>query len=301
MSGTAQVAFNPLTWLFSPSGHFAPDDAPPLAHIYREIHEAGFDAVHVDIPEGMAVDEYRQLLDDSGLAPAPGYFQAAFSDPARIPAAVEDAKRTAGRHAQLGLSRIFIADGFPAGARLERPAQGTDADAARLDRIATAIGTVAEAMVSEGVIPCLHQHVGTWLETEAEIESVLAAVDRELLLLGPDTGHLAWAGADPARFIEKHLDRVGAVHLKDLHGAIRTEALTESLDYAGATARHLWTEPGRGDIDFDDVLAVLSRFDGWYVVEVDIADQPTPRDTAAVSTRWVKKRLTGDDDEKVSS
>ncbi|WP_326761686.1 sugar phosphate isomerase/epimerase [Streptomyces phaeochromogenes] len=301
MSGTAQVAFNPLTWYFSSSGQFAPDDAPPLAHIYREIREAGFHAVHTEMPQDMSVDDYRRLLDDSGLAPAPGYFHTAFSDPARIPGAVEEAKRTAGHHAQLGLSRIFIADGFSDGPRRERPAQGADADAARLDRIATAIGTVAEAMVAEGVTPCLHQHVGTWIETESETEAVLAAVDRELLLLGPDTGHLAWAGVDPARFIEKHLDRIGAVHLKDLHGAIRTEAFTESLDYFSAGARHLWTEPGRGDIDFDDVLDVLSRFDGWYVIEVDVADQPTPRDTATVSARWVSERLTGGHNDRVAS
>lgn len=148
-------------------------------------------------------------------------------------------------------------------------------------------------MVAEGVTPCLHQHVGTWIETEAETDAVLAAVNPALLLLGPDTGHLAWAGADPARFIAKHLDRVGAVHLKDVRSAVRTEARTEPLDYFTAAGRHLWTEPGRGDIDFDAVLEVLARFDGWYVVEVDIADQPTPKDTAAVSARWVKRHLTG--------
>ncbi|MFE9438412.1 sugar phosphate isomerase/epimerase family protein [Streptomyces sp. NPDC006602] len=291
MSDTAQVAFNPLTWFFSPEGQYDPAFAPPLPEIYREIREAGFDAVHVEIPEGMRVPDYRRLLDDSGLAPAPGYFQAAFSDPAALPATIEAARRVAAHHAELGLSRIFIADGFPAEPRLAAPAQGVDADAARLDRIAQALGAAAEAMVAEGVTPCLHQHVGTWIETEAETEAVLAAIDPALLLLGPDTGHLAWAGVDPAALIEKHLDRVGAVHLKDVHGAVQTEALAESLDYGTATARRLWTEPGRGDIDFDAVLAVLARFDGWYVVEVDIADQPTPKDTAAVSARWVKNRL----------
>lgn len=282
-----------MTWLLSPTGRFDPESAPPLPEIYREIREAGFDAVHVEIPDGMTTADYRQLLADSGLAPAPGYFQAAFSDPAAVPDAIEAAKRTAGQHAELGLSRIFIADGFPAAPRLALPAQGTDADAARLDRVAQGIGQAAEAMVAEGVTPCLHQHVGTWIETEAETDAVLAAVNPALLLLGPDTGHLAWAGADPARFIAKHLDRVGAVHLKDVRSAVRTEARTEPLDYFTAAGRHLWTEPGRGDIDFDAVLEVLARFDGWYVVEVDIADQPTPKDTAAVSARWVKRHLTG--------
>lgn len=33
--------------------------------------------------------------------------------------------------------------------------------------------TVAEAMVEEGVTPCLHQHVGTLIETPEETEMVL--------------------------------------------------------------------------------------------------------------------------------
>ena len=146
-------------------------------------------------------------------------------------------------------------------------------------------------MVSEGVTPCLHQHVGTWIETEAEVVAVLDAVDPRLLLLGPDTGHLAWAGIDPVRFIERHRGRIGAVHLKDIHDSVRRAAEAGSLDYQSAVGRHLWTEPGRGDVDLPGVLAALSDFDGWFVVEVDLADQPTPRASARVSARWVWDRL----------
>jgi hypothetical protein len=58
----------------------------------------------------MSVDAYRRLLSEIGLEPAPGYFQAAFSDSRAMPAATETAKRVATKHAQLGLDRIFIAD-----------------------------------------------------------------------------------------------------------------------------------------------------------------------------------------------
>jgi hypothetical protein len=42
----------------------------------------------------------------------------------------------------------------------------------------------------------LHPHVGTWIETEQEMESVLAAVPNTALRFRPDTGHLTWAGMD---------------------------------------------------------------------------------------------------------
>jgi hypothetical protein len=48
---------------------FDPSVAPLLPEIYRQIRDAGFDAVHVEIPTGMSVRDYRRLLDDSGLAP----------------------------------------------------------------------------------------------------------------------------------------------------------------------------------------------------------------------------------------
>jgi hypothetical protein len=34
---------------------------------------------------------------------------------------------------------------------------------------------------------------------------------------GTVTGHLAWAGVDPAAFMTQYADRIAAVHLKDVH------------------------------------------------------------------------------------
>lgn len=292
MNSAWRVGFNPLTWYMTPSGSDRAG-APPLPEIYRRIRAAGFDAVHAEVPDGMSVPDYQALLVDTGLAPAPGYFQARFSDPGAARTAVEAGRRAAAQHAALGLDRIFIADQFGAGPRVAAPAGGAGFEAERLRAVIDNLGAVAEAMVAEGVTPCLHQHVGTWIETPQETEAVLAAISPRLLLFGPDTGHLAWAGADPAAIIEAHLDRVGAVHLKDVRAAVRSEAQAAGRGYRETTARHVFTEPGRGDVDFAGVLQVLARFGGWYVVEVDVADQPTPEETAQVSAAWVRAQLTG--------
>jgi inosose dehydratase len=45
-------------------------------------------------------------------------------------------------------------------------------------------------------------------------------------------------------------------------------------DYRRATVtQHVWTELGRGDVDFGAVFAAVpSSYDGWFVAEVDVPD-----------------------------
>lgn len=288
-----KMAFNPLPWYLTAEG-FRFDLVPPLPEMLRRVKDAGYTGIHAEVPFGTSAAEYRALLDDAGLQPAPGYFEAPLSDaePASVHDVIEQAKRIAAQHAELGLDRMFLADGFgSAPARLATPAVGADADGARLACIAETVGRVAAAMVAEGVVPCLHQHVGTWIETEEEVEAVLAAVPARTLLFGPDTGHLAWAGADPVPLVLRHRDRVGAVHVKDIRLDSARDSLANGLDYMAAIGRRLWTEPARGDLDLDGVLTALGGFDGWYVVEVDVADQPTVDESARVAAAWLRSRL----------
>jgi inosose dehydratase len=256
------------------------------------IKKAGYDGVHAEIPQRSTPKAYLSLLSDHGLDPAPGYFQASFGDLETIGATVESARRIARDHASLGLDRIFLAEQFGVTPdRFESPAQGAGADPSRLARISDGIGRVADAMAAEGVIPCLHSHVATKIETVEEAEAVLSAVPESILKIGPDTGHIAWTGADPVAFLTRHAQRVGAVHLKDIRRAVAEAVKRDDGDYRDAGARHIWTEPGRGDLDLSGAIKALGNFEGWYVVEVDIADQPSVDDTARVAADWLRPRL----------
>jgi inosose dehydratase len=287
------IAFNPLSWYLTVDG-WHPELAPPLSAILKAIRTAGYDGVHSDIPPGMSSVEYSGVLSDAGLLPAPGYFQARFSDPGERTAIVASAACIARDHAALGLDRIFLADQMGvAMPRLANPAQGVEADPRRLARLIDGIAATAEAMIAEGVTPCLHLHVGTWIETVDEADAVLGAIPAKLLMVGPDTGHIAWAGGNPVAFVEKHAGRIGAVHIKDIRRSVAAAVRNEGGDYRNAGARHIWTELGRGDLDLEGVLKALSGFDGWYIIEVDIADQPTVEQSAALSAQWLRPRVSG--------
>ena len=289
MSG--KMAFNPLPWFLTAEG-WRPDLAPPLSEMLSVIKRAGYDGVHAEVPDGSTPQAYLELLSQHGLLAAPGYFQASFGDAGTLSTTIEAARKIARDHAALGLDRIFLAEEFGVTPdRFATPAQGVGADAARLARIADGVGRVSEAMAAEGVIPCLHPHVATKIETAEEAEAVLAAVPDSILKVGPDTGHLAWTGADPAVFFRRHAARIGAVHIKDIRRSVADEVKRDGGGYGDAGARHIWTEPGRGDLDLEGAIGALGAFKGWFVVEVDIADQPTVEETAKVAARWLRARL----------
>jgi inosose dehydratase len=284
---TGKVAVNPLPWVLGPDG-FDLSPATVTAAV-AGIADAGFTAMHADIPAGMSVAAYRTLLSDHGVRPAPGYFAGDFDAPAAgLPALVEAARRHAGGQAELGLTEVFLASHLNPG-RIGTPAVGAGFDAARLELVIERIAAVAEAITAEGVTPCFHSHVGSWIETEHEVRALLDSVDASILSFGPDTGHLFWAGMNPAAVIADYAPRVRAVHLKDVHRLAAVHAREQGDDYMGATVtRHVWTEPGRGDVDFGAVFAALpSSYEGWFVVEVDVPDLPTKEESTAESARWV--------------
>jgi inosose dehydratase len=288
---SSNMAFNPLPWFMTVDG-WRDDLAPPLPVMLAAIKAAGYDGVHAEVPKGSSPKTYLSLLNDHGLRPAPGYFQASFGDATTIAATVEGARAVARDHAALGLDRIFLAEQFGVTPdRFATPAQGVNPDAARLSAIANGIGRAAEAMAREGVVPCLHQHVATRIETVDETNFVLDAVPANILAVGPDTGHIAWTGADPAAFLKRHAGRIGAVHIKDIRRSVADAVKRDGGGYRDAGARHIWTEPGRGDLDFNAVFGALVGFDGWFVVEVDIADQPTVEQSAKVAADWLRPRL----------
>lgn len=288
MSGSLmKVAVNPLPWVLTESGWSLTRQV--LTEALSDLREVGFTALHAEIPDGMPLGEYRQVLADYGFEPAPGYFQADFTAPEAMPKVLEQARQAAQAQAELGLSQIFIASEM-AGPRREHPAVGHLAQDERLKLVSEGLVSTAEAMQSEGVTAALHPHVGTWVETEAEIRSVLDWSDGSALAFGPDTGHLFWAGADPAGLVARYASRVSCLHIKDVDAAAAASAREHGDDYMGATfGRHVWTEPGRGDVDLDAVIAALPEgFDGWAVLEVDVPNLPNRVDSARAGLAYLR-------------
>ena len=276
------VAINPLPWVFGPLGPCVTEKN--LREALRDLSQTGFRALHTDVPAGMTVQRYKEILDEFGFAPAPGYFAGDFHVQEKQAAIVEQAKAHAGTLAALGVGSTFVAGNIDM-ARFANPAVGENASAERTKRIAETLGLLADAGFAEGVRFALHPHVAMIVETEEETRAVLDMTAGSSLGFGPDTGHLLWAGMIPEQIIADYADRIVGVHIKDVDPAGFRNALRYEDDFVTATARrHIWSEPGRGMVDFGAVFGALpADFDGWFVVEVDVPNLPSALESSRAS------------------
>ena len=286
------VALNPIQWIATEDGWLDFALWPERSELLRQVKAAGFDAVFADVPPGLSAEQYRRELDEAGLAPAPGYFSLGLNaDESDLPGLVERAAAVARQHAALGLRDLVVATGMAKDApRVVRPAEGHLPDPRRLERIVGLVRAVAAATLAEGVRSAIHPHVGTWVETEAEARTVLEAVEARALGFAPDTGHMAWAGADVPGLIAGYAARVTVVHVKDCRLTVAERGRAEKLTYQQTVQRGLWVEPGRGELDLPAMLGALPRpFGGWLIVEVDRPDIADPFESARASAAGMRQ------------
>lgn len=288
---TMTLALNPIQWQATEDGWLDPALAPDVDSLFAMVKSAGFDAVMAAVPPGMPTTEYAHRAADAGLRLAPGFVSCPVSDPGALTELVlASVVAQTEQQAELGFADTGMgAGGMMRGApRVVRPAVGAYADEARLAGVIEVLGRVSEAMRAVGVRPNLHPHVGTWIETEKETRTVLDALPADALGFLPDTGHLAWAGADVAGLVADYADRVAFVHVKDYRADIAELGKVNDWTYQETVLHGLWIEPGRGSLDFADVLGRLPEsFSGTLMVEVDRPDLE-PYESAVASAGWMR-------------
>jgi inosose dehydratase len=142
--------------------------------------------------------------------------------------------------------------------------------------LATHARAVQDLAGEYGLTFALHSHVGTLIESDAQVQRALAETDVGWCL---DTGHLMIGGTDPAAFAAAHGARVTHVHLKDIDAALADDLMAGRLSLLQATQQGLFVPLGHGAAPVTDTLHALDEhgYDGWLVLEQDTAitaDEP---------------------------
>jgi inosose dehydratase len=144
--------------------------------------------------------------------------------------------------------------------------------------LATGLNELARELAPLGISVVFHNHVGTYVETEAETATLLEETDPALVSWCLDCGHLAYGGGDNLRALAKYGNRVGYVHIKDVDGQVLQKSRENGWSFAQALKSYIFAPLGEGIARVPEVIDALRQagYTGWLVVEQDTTpDDPT--------------------------
>ncbi|CDZ26826.1 myo-inosose-2 dehydratase [Neorhizobium galegae] len=134
------------------------------------------------------------------------------------------------------------------------------------------VEALAEFAAGQGVTLVYHHHMGTIVESEDEIDRLMAHTGPHAKLL-LDTGHCLFGGGDPERAAKNHMARVGHIHAKNVRPDIAAQVRSEGLSFLEGVRRGVFTVPGdkEGGVSFPPVLKVAADhgYEGWLVIEAE--------------------------------
>jgi inosose dehydratase len=271
----------------------------PEEQVLAEIAQAGYEGAPAGPQAGRTTAEILALFARNGLRPAPGYFGANFWQRERSADLLEQARLHAAFATEAGCTELYVAPGgfdFVGQSGKTRrqvaghvsPEDGLSED--EYKQFAETLNRFGEITLRDGVRSCFHNHVGTVIETGEEIERLLELCDPNVVFLGPDTGHLAWAGVDPVAFFRKHAQQIKTLHVKDIDADVRERGRAAGWDYGTFSDNGIFVELGEGCVDLPAIFEILRNagFAGWAIAETDVTQKPSALESVTISRAYLR-------------
>ena len=139
------------------------------------------------------------------------------------------------------------------------------------DMLCTGLNKLGKVAKDMGITLTFHHHMGTVVQTEAEIDRLMENTDPELFNLLFDSGHLAYCGEDYMSVLKKYIKRIKHVHLKDVRPDVIADVKANKESFLQGVRKGTFTVPGDGVIDFAPIFEVLSEndYEGYVLVEAE--------------------------------
>ncbi len=134
-----------------------------------------------------------------------------------------------------------------------------------------------EWCADQGMPLSYHHHMAAAIETEAELDLFMQHSGEGIPLLY-DAGHMAFAGGDVLRVIDKHHARISHVHTKDVRQGVIDGLDRGRESFLDAVVKGAFTVPGDGSLDFEAIVRRLASYgyEGWFVVEAEQDPKVSP-------------------------
>ena len=139
------------------------------------------------------------------------------------------------------------------------------------DMLCTGLNKLGKVAKDMGITLTFHHHMGTVVQTAAEIDRMMENTDPELFNLLFDSGHLAYCGEDYMYILKKYINRIKHVHLKDIRPEVVADVKAKGESFLQGVRKGTFTVPGDGAIDFAPIFAELESagYEGWMLVEAE--------------------------------
>ncbi|MFG6137284.1 myo-inosose-2 dehydratase [Halomonas sp. B23F22_10] len=264
-----RLGINPLTW--------TNDDLPslggdtPLETCLTEGREAGFSGFELGQKFPRTPDALSKVLGDHDLSLVSGWYSSRLLErsPEEEIEAIKDhlqLLKQCGAKAMVFCEVSRCIHGDQSHPVSQRPTL-SDADWVRLTE---GLNVVGDYLKAQGVHMAYHHHLGTVVESQADVERLMDNT-RDSVGLLLDFGHLVGAGGDPLAIATRYASRIQHVHCKDMRFPVLDEWRNRDKSFLDGVLDGLFTVPGDGNIDFLPTLQHLREngYQGWLVVEAE--------------------------------
>jgi inosose dehydratase len=264
---SVRLGVSPIGW--------SNDDLPelggdtPLDTCLAEARQAGFAGIELGNKFPSEPTVLRPILDHHGLALVSGWYSGRLLD-----RSVEEELAAIEAHRALlvamGCHVLVYAETSGVGDRRRPLSSRPRLRDEEWRDFGSRLTDLADRLARSGIRLAYHHHMGTVVENEAEIDRLMAATGDSVGLV-LDTGHLAFAGADPAAVAYRHGRRITHVHCKDVRDDVLAWVQAADASFLDAVVAGVFTVPGDGSIEFAGVLEALAlaEYRGWLVVEAE--------------------------------
>ena len=265
----AKLGIAPIAWWNDDLVELSDDVS--LEECLRQASEAGYSGMETGQRFPMSMDELGPVLDRFGISVCGGWFSGRLLD-----GDIEAEKDRIREQMD-----FFIAAKAPCivygeaarsiqGVRSAPLATGPSLADDEMRVYGRKVTAFAQWCAEEGMPLAYHHHMGAVIETEDEIDRFVNQTGEALPVLY-DTGHLAFAGGDALRMIDRHHRRISHVHAKDVRLQVIDGIDRGKESFLDAVIKGAFTVPGDGDLDFGAIVARLASvgYEGWIVVEAE--------------------------------
>ena len=263
----AKLGIAPIAWWNDDLEELSDDVS--LDECLRQAAEAGLTGMETGRRFPMSMDELGPVLDKHGISVCGGWFSGLLLD-----GDIEVEKdRIAEQHALFkAASAPCIVYGETArsvqGERNTPLAQKPVLTEAEMEAYGRKVSDFADCCAKAGMPLSYHHHMAAPVETEEELDLFMKHSSVPLLF---DAGHMAFAGGDNFRVIEKHSSRISHVHTKDIRKDVVDGLDRTRESFLDAVIKGAFTVPGDGSLAFEAIVKALAAkgYEGWFVIEAE--------------------------------